>query len=244
MAEPTPKILVVDDQRGMRLTLSGVIEDKGYDVTGVEDGYQAIDAASKTTFDVIFMDIKMPGINGVQTFREIKKISPSSVVVMMTGFAVEDLVKEALAEGAFSVVYKPFDMDHVINLVESVLKTVVILVVDDRSGDRVTLMQVLSEKGYKVAGAEDGDEAIEMVKGGHFDVIFMDIKLPGKDGVVTFQEIRHLDPEAKVIFMTGFVLEESVKQAIEEYAYPVASKPLDIENVLGLVEQIVSDRTK
>ena len=105
MAEPTPKILVVDDQRGMRLTLSGVIEDKGYDVTGVEDGYQAIDAASKTLFDVIFMDIKMPGINGVQTFREIKKISPSSVVVMMTGFAVEDLVKEALDEGAFSVVY-------------------------------------------------------------------------------------------------------------------------------------------
>ena len=244
MAERTPKILVVDDQRGMRLTLSGVIEDKGYDVTGVEDGYQAIDAASKTTFDVIFMDIKMPGINGVQTFREIKKISPSSVVVMMTGFAVEDLVKEALDEGAFSVVYKPFDMDHVINLVESVLRTVVILVVDDRSGDRVTLMQVLSEKGYKVAGAEDGDEAIEMVKDGHFDVILMDIKLPGKDGVVTFQEIRRLDPEAKVIFMTGFVLEESVKRAIEEYAYPVASKPLDIESVLGLVEQIVAERTQ
>ena len=244
MAEPTPKILVVDDQRGMRLTLSGVIEDRGYDVTGVEDGYQAIDAARKTTFDVIFMDIKMPGINGVQTFREIKKISPSSVVVMMTGFAVEDLVKEALAEGAFSVVYKPFDMDHVISLVESVLKTVVILVVDDRSGDRVTLMEILSDRGFKVAGAADGDQAIEMVKGSHYDIIFMDIKLPGKDGVATFQEIRRVDPEAKVIFMTGFVLEESVKRAVEEYAYPVASKPLDIENVLSLVEQIVSDRTR
>jgi DNA-binding NtrC family response regulator len=244
VAEATPKILVVDDQRGMRLTLSGVIEDRGYEVTGVEDGYQAIDAASKTPFDVIFMDIKMPGINGVQTFREIKKISPDSVVVMMTGFAVEDLVKEALDEGAFSVVYKPFDMDHVINLVESVLKTVVILVVDDRSGDRETLMQILSDKGYRVAGAADGDEAIEMVKGSHYDMILMDIKLPGKDGVVTFQEIRQVDPEAKVIFMTGFVLEESVKQAVEEYAYPVASKPLDIENVLGLVEQIVAERTK
>ena len=244
MAEPTPKILVVDDQRGMRLTLSGVIEDRGYDVTGVEDGYQAIDAARKTTFDVIFMDIKMPGINGVQTFREIKKISPSSVVVMMTGFAVEDLVKEALAEGAFSVVYKPFDMDHVISLVESVLKTVVILLVDDRSGDRVTLMEILSDRGFKVAGAADGDQAIEMVKGSHYDIIFMDIKLPGKDGVATFQEIRRVDPEAKVIFMTGFVLEESVKRAVEEYAYPVASKPLDIENVLSLVEQIVSDRTR
>ena len=244
MAEPTPKILVVDDQRGMRLTLSGVIEDEGYDVTGVEDGYQAIDAASKTPFDVIFMDIKMPGINGVQTFREIKKISPSSVVVMMTGFAVEDLVEEALDEGAFSVVYKPFDIDRVIKLIESVLRSVVILVVDDRSGDRETLMQILSDKGYNVTGAADGDEAIELVKGGHYDIIFMDIKLPGKDGVATFQEIRQLDPDAKVIFMTGFILDDTVKRAIEEYAYPVASKPLDIENVLSLVKQIVAERAR
>ena len=244
MAEPTAKILVVDDQRGMRLTLSGVIEDKGYDVTGVEDGYQAIDAASKTSFDVIFMDIKMPGINGVQTFREIKKVSPNSVVVMMTGFAVEDLVKEALDEGAFSVVYKPFDMDHVISLVEAVLKSVVILVVDDRSGDRVTLMQILSDKGFRVAGAADGAEAVEMVRGSHYDVIFMDIKMPGIDGVQTFQEIKQVDPAARVIFMTGFVLEDSVKQAVEEYAYPVASKPLDIENILGLVAQIVADRAR
>jgi DNA-binding NtrC family response regulator len=237
-----PKILVVDDMRNMRLTLAGTIEEQGYDVTGVEDGYQAINAVKQTHFDLIFMDIKMPGINGVQTFREIKKISPGSVVVMMTGFAVEDLVKEALNEGAFSVIYKPFDIEKVVSLVESVLKTVLILVVDDRSSDRTVLSEILRNKGYRVSEADDGDKAIQMVKDRHFDVIFMDIKLPGRDGLTTFQEIKTIDPDARVIFITGFVLEDSIKRALEAGAYPVAYKPLDLENLLALVQQTISEQ--
>ena len=244
MADNTPKILVVDDMRSMRRTLAGLMEDKGYDVTGVEDGYQAIEAARRTAFDLIFMDIKMPGINGVQTFREIKKITPRSVVVMMTGFAVEDLVKEALEEGAFSVVYKPFDTDKVVSLVEAVLKTVLILVVDDRSADRHVLSQILRDKGYRVAEATDGDHAIQVVKDHHYDVIFMDIKLPGRDGLVTFQEIKAIDPQARVIFMTGFTLEDSVKQALAAGAYPVAYKPFDMESIVTLVKQIAAEKAQ
>jgi CheY-like chemotaxis protein len=237
-----PKILVVDDMRNMRLTLAGTIEEQGYDVTGVEDGYQAISAVKQTHFDLIFMDIKMPGINGVQTFREIKKISPGTVVVMMTGFAVEDLIKAALDEGASSVIYKPFDIEKVVSLVESVLKTVLILVVDDRSSDRTVLSEILRNKGYRVSEADDGDKAIQMVKDRHFDVIFMDIKLPGRDGLTTFQEIKTIDPEARVIFITGFVLEDSIKRALEAGAYPVAYKPLDLENLLALVRQTISEQ--
>ena len=240
MTNNKPKVLVVDDQRSMRLTLAAILEDQGYEVAEVEDGYRAIEAVERAPFDLVFMDIKMPGINGVQTFREIKKINPKSVVVMMTGFAVEDLVKEGLDEGAFSVIYKPFDMARVINLVDSVLKSVLILVVDDRFSDREILNQILTDKGYKVAGAADGNEAIEMVKDSHYDIIFMDIKLPGKDGFAAFQEIHALDPDARVIFMTGFVLEDSIRQAIDAGAYPVAYKPFDMENILALVEQIMA----
>jgi len=64
-----------------------------------------------------FIDIKMPGINGVQTFREIKKIDRKAVVIMMTAYSVEDLVKEALEEGAYATVYKPFDVDKIIAII-------------------------------------------------------------------------------------------------------------------------------
>jgi len=243
MAESRPKVLVVDDQRGMRLTLSGIIEDQGYDVTQVEDGYQAIEAVRNTPFGLVFMDIKMPGINGVQTFREVKKISPNSVVVMMTGFAVEDLVKEALEEGAFTVIYKPFEMEPVIRLIESVLKTVLILVVDDRESDRKVLSEILADKGYRVMGASDGNEAIQIVREKHHDIIFMDIKLPGMDGFATFKEIQAIDPEARVIFMTGFVLEDSIREALEGGAYPIAYKPFDVEVVLALLKQIAVEKS-
>jgi len=113
-------VLVADDLRSLRLTLGGILEDRGYQVVTVENGYQAIEVARKTRFDAILMDIKMPGINGVQTFKEIRKIDPTAAVIMMTAYSVEDLVKEALEEGAYACVYKPFDMDMVIGLVEEI----------------------------------------------------------------------------------------------------------------------------
>jgi two-component system response regulator HydG len=115
-------ILVVDDLKSIRLTLSGILGDEGYNVVLAEDGYQAIEAAKQTPFDFVFMDIKMPGINGVQTFREIKKVNPQAVVIMMTAYSVEDLVSQALGEGAYAVVYKPFDIDKIMGIIESALR--------------------------------------------------------------------------------------------------------------------------
>ena len=137
-------ILVVDDLQSIRLTLGGILEDEGYNVVTAENGYQAIEAVRKTHFDVIFMDIKMPGINGVQTFREVKKIDPKATAIMMTAYSVEDLVKEALEEGAYTVIYKPFDIDRVIALIEELLQEkILIMVVDAKLSDREALKAIL-----------------------------------------------------------------------------------------------------
>ena len=132
MVEKTVNILVVDDQIGMLETFTDILADRGFHVETAEDGFIAIDKVKKGSFDIIFMDIKMPGINGVQTFREIRKINEKTRVIMMTAYAVEDLIKEAIEEGAYTVIYKPFDMDKVIRTIERVLKTQLVLVVDDR----------------------------------------------------------------------------------------------------------------
>lgn len=244
MGDSKLKVLVVDDLRSMRTTLAGVIEDQGYDVTEVEDGYQAIEAVTNARYDLVFMDIKMPGINGVQTFREIKKIRPEAVVVMMTGFAVEDLVASALEEGAFSVIYKPFDVDEVVRLAEVAFRSALILVVDDRASDRELLSDLLTERGHSVFSAASGDEAIEMVRDHRYDVILMDIKLPGQDGVSTFEQIRAIDPNTKVLFITGFDLEETMKQALDAGAYAVAYKPVDVERILGLVRRAMAEAVR
>ncbi len=234
-------IMVVDDLRSIRLTLGGILEDVGHNVVTVENGYQAIEAVRKTHFDIIFMDIKMPGINGVQTFREIRKIDPEATVIMMTAYSVEDLVEAALEEGAYAVVYKPFDMDKIIAIIERLLKEkTLILVVDDEFGDRETLKTILVEKGYKVATARDGAEAIKMVKKRHYNIIFLDVRLPNMNGVETFEQVKEIDPGATVIMMTGYTEEELVRKAVSEGAYTCIYKPFDMEKVIALVESIRS----
>ena len=239
MEDTQHKIMVVDDDEGMRITLEGIIEDEGYEVMGAGDGYQAIQLAKETPFDLIFMDIKMPGINGVETYREIKRISPQSVVVMMTGFSVEDLVKEALEEGAYAVIYKPFSMEQIIDIVGAVLKTIFVLVVDDRAADRQTLRAILEDNGYKTYEAQDGKQAITMASEKHYGVVLMDIKMPGMDGFTAFEGIRKIDPRMKVIFITGYALEDSVREALLAGAYTVLGKPVDPEEILTLMKSII-----
>ena len=238
-------ILVVDDLRSMRVTLGGILEDKGHNVVMVENGYQAIEAVKKTLFDVIFIDIKMPGINGVQTFREIKRIDRKAVVIMMTAYSVEDLLKEALEEGAYATVYKPFDVDKIIAIIEEVLhEKTLILVVDDKFSDRETLKTILEDKGYRVATAKDGTEAIEMVKSKHYDIIFLDVILPGIDGVETFEHVKEIDPDVTVIIMTGYTEEDLVRKAVSEGAYTCIYKPFNMEKLIGLVEGISREKKK
>ncbi|GAH73170.1 unnamed protein product, partial [marine sediment metagenome] len=72
--------------------------------------------------DIIFLDVRLPGMNGVETFEQVKEIDPEVTVIMMTGYTEEDLVKGAINEGAYTCIYKPFDMEKVIELVEKISK--------------------------------------------------------------------------------------------------------------------------
>ncbi len=236
-------VLVVDDLRSMRLTLGGILQDEGHNVVTVEDGYQAIEAVKKAHFDAIFMDIKMPGINGVQTFREVKKIDPEAAVIMMTAYSVEDLVKEALEEGAYAVVFKPFDIEKIIALIQELLREkTLILIVDDQFGDRETLKGILEDKGYRVTTAKDGAEALQIVRGKHYDIIFLDVQLPGMDGIETFEQVKQIDPQVTVIMMTGYTEEDLVKRAVSGGAYTCIYKPFDMKSVVTMVEDIVKER--
>ncbi|MBI4124352.1 MAG: response regulator [Deltaproteobacteria bacterium] len=232
------KILIVDDQPSMLETFTDILTDKGFLVDVAEDGFQAIDKVKQAKYDIIFMDIRMPGINGVQTFREIKKVDEGAAVIMMTAYAVEDLVREAIIEGAYTVIYKPFDIERIVSTIERVLKKMLVLVVDDRLEDRETFKDLLEGRGFKVATAKTGHEAIDLVRQGNFDIIFLDIKLPDLDGVKTFEEVHKIRPEVPVIMVTGYTVEESIQQAVEKGAYTCLFKPIDVERLIRVMDEV------
>lgn len=239
-------VLIVDDDIGMTETLSDILEDSGYHVEVANDGFKAIERVKARVFDVILMDIKMPGINGVETIKEIKTIQPEAAVMMMTAYSVEDLVVEALKEGAYGVMYKPINIMKVVEFIESVEKSALVLIVDDDLSTCETLMDVLEEKGYRIARAHNGEEAIKKVQERSFDTIFIDVKMPVMNGLEVYLALRKIRPDIKALMMTGYRQEgqDLVEEAIKNNAYTCIYKPFDVEKVLKLVEGILAIKTK
>ena len=108
----TREIMVVDDDTDLRTTLQGILIGKGRKVVSAKDGFQAIEFASEGNIDLIFMDIRMPGMDGVEAFLKIKEILPECIVVMMTGNAVESLIEQALSKGSKTCLSKPVSIEE------------------------------------------------------------------------------------------------------------------------------------
>jgi DNA-binding NtrC family response regulator len=242
-------ILIVDDNIGQCKTMAFILERNGCAVTTADNGPGAISIVEKSPFDIVFMDIKMPIMNGVETYKEIKKIRPGTKVIMMTAYAVEDLVQEALQEGAYAIIYKPLDIEKMLELVKKANEAKqggLILVVDDDPGTCTTLKNILVKKGYNVGIAYTGEEAITMVQKKTFDILFIDMKLPTLNGLETYLAIKKICPETVAVFMTAYRREvaDLVEEAINNNAYTCLYKPLDMSEVLGLTSEILKKKQK
>ena len=112
------RVLVVDDDADLARTTALILQGKGFAVNVAADGLAAIRRAERNPFDIALMDIKMPGMDGVETYKRIKTIQPDLAVIMMTGFSFEDRIQDALREGALAVLTKPLDVDRLLELIE------------------------------------------------------------------------------------------------------------------------------
>ncbi len=110
-----------------------------------------------------------------------------------------------------------------------------VLVVDDEAGMRDTLVAILELHGYRVWSAPDGETAFRAVQEKDFDVVVMDIRMPGRDGVSVLQQIGM--PPPRVILMTAYAMEDRLRAAAGADAFAVLSKPYDARRMLSLVAQ-------
>jgi two-component system response regulator AtoC len=108
-----PRILVVDDEKAMRESLNDWLKEDGYQVGLAESGKTAIDMARNGTWEVILLDLKMPGMDGLETLKKLKEVRPDAEILMMTAYASVDTAVKAMKEGAFDYLVKPFDPDEV-----------------------------------------------------------------------------------------------------------------------------------
>ena len=115
-----------------------------------------------------------------------------------------------------------------------------ILVVDDHSAIRVTLRDILQNEGYDVQSAASGEEAVDVFQGGHFDAVLMDVRMRGINGVEAFRRMKSFCRGVKVILMSAFSGDELKEESLQEGAIAFLPKPLDMENLIGLIGETVS----
>ena len=108
------KILIVDDERAIRNSLKEILMDEGYEADVAEDGPSALEAASKERYDVIFCDIKMPGMEGTEVLEKLVEEGIDSAVVMISGHGDIQTAVECIKKGAFDFIQKPLDLNRIL----------------------------------------------------------------------------------------------------------------------------------
>ncbi|MDB5083272.1 MAG: two-component system response regulator [Bacilli bacterium] len=106
------KVLIVDDQYGIRVLLHEVLESEGIKIFEAPNGPTALDIVANEQPDLVLLDMKIPGMDGLEILRHIRQIEPKTKVIMMTAYGELDLIQEAMALGALTHFTKPFDIDE------------------------------------------------------------------------------------------------------------------------------------
>jgi DNA-binding NtrC family response regulator len=192
------RILIVDDEDSLLLTLVANLELEGFEVIGAEDAARALELLHQQVFDLVLTDIRMPGMNGVELFRTIRSLNPQMPVILMTGFAIEGVVDEAILEGAFAVLPKPFDIEHVIAVLSRAVSRPVVLLVNHAEGAEPPAA-ILSAMGIACRTAADEAGILAAVQNRLADVIVVDLGLLGSETPQLVQRMRAVDPSIAVI---------------------------------------------
>jgi two-component system, NtrC family, response regulator HydG len=236
----TVKVLVVDDDRRMVKTICDILKAKGFDAVHAFTGEEAVEKVGKEKPDCVLMDVKMPGIDGIEALRMIKELSPDLPVVMMSAYATGEQTDEAKCHGAYSVLTKPIDIQQVLSFLSMLRKEESILVVDDDPQFCKTLKDILQARNYQVETEDDPEMVLGHMELKYELVVLVDLKLGNADGLETLRDIRERYPTKPVVLVTGYREEmaASIEKGFQIGAYTCLYKPFETEELIGIIEEI------
>jgi DNA-binding NtrC family response regulator len=238
MTTDRPKrVLIVDDDADIRFNIRDILEDLGYQTDVAADGPSALALIEQTLYDVALLDFKMPGMDGADLYREIKKRRPEIPAIMITAYAGTDGDDKAKQAGTWHVLHKPVELSELLPLVDEVSRTPVVLVVDDDHEFCETLRQILSERHFRVRLAHSQQEGLKKATGGDFDVAILDMRLGDGDGLELLEAIQMQSPQVKTILVTGHRSDVQRLQSRIELLNldSICFKPIEMDDLLGAI---------
>ena len=234
MTTRQPTILIVDDDPEVADTLAYIVKQRGHEVEIAYDGEWAVHLASKRNFDIAFIDILLPGMNGVECFIKFRKLCPKAVVFMMTGYASEHLAALALQNGASDVLRKPVLPEDILAKIGRSAKHAVLVVDDDREVCS-SFCSMLRKSGWNCEAAPDGETAIKMASARAYGAMILDLKLPDISGIEVFSKLREAGITIPTLVVTGH--DRDYPRMTDPAVHGYLLKPADPRIVLAMVER-------
>ena len=229
------KVLLVDDEKEFVESLSERLELRNLDADIAYDGEQALAAVKDGKHDVMVLDLRMPGIDGIEVLRRVKETNPDVQVVILTGHGTdkdEEMVKKL---GAFAYLKKPVDIDQLVGTLHK--EKIKVLLVDDEKEFVESLSERLELRNLDADIAYDGEQALAAVKDGKHDVMVLDLRMPGIDGIEVLRRVKKTNPDVQVVILTGHGTEKEEKMAKKLGAFAYLKKPVDVDQLVGTLNK-------
>lgn len=215
MLEIKPNILIVDDERGLRIGTQRLLEEEGYEVTTAENGYEGIALGTSCEFDAAIIDMKMPDIDGLDVLSAIKKVFPNTICIIATAFASYETAIEATRLGAFSYIPKPFTPDELIYQLKLAYKQRTLL------KEAENLKKEREEQLLEIANEKS-----------RLNTIIKSIS----DGVLVFNKegkvVYYNSSAIKYLDLPGIQIGEYIPEKIPQQISKILNKYLNSENII------------
>ena len=233
------RLLVVDDDLDTCANLADILGDIGYEVRTAPDATTALRLLDEQAFDIVLLDLKMPGMDGLELYRELKRRSASTVAILITGFTDSDTRKRAEQLGVWRILPKPVDVPALLPLISEAAEQPLLLIVDDDHDFCASLYDVLRERSFRVGIAESAQEAVQQMSRQEFPIVLVDWRLPDADGLKLLEQIRAQQPQVRTVLLTGHRhelsqrLEHNTLHGVDVFFY----KPLEMDEFLGTLHR-------
>jgi CheY-like chemotaxis protein len=244
------RILVVDDERLIAVTLTAILQQQGFIAAAAFSGEEAVEKAQDFRPDFLVADVVMPGMDGVEAAARIRSSFPDCKVLFISGNArLEDVQQRAQASGfQCELAVKPVPPAELVNRIKELLEPLrpgggVILNVDDSEVHRQLVTELLKRAGFKVEEASTGQEAVAAATASHPDVIVLDVNLPDFSGFDVFQRLKSQPQTAQipVVFLTGTAAdEESRGRGMQLGAADYLTYPVNPDTFCALVLRLAT----
>lgn len=198
------RILVVDDDKDFAESIGDLIELEGHQPVLAYNGVEALKIFNQNNVDIILIDFKMPGLNGIETLVEIRKQNLSVPVVLMTAYADTELVNNATKNGAIEVLNKPFDIKNLMETLSSTKQLNNILLLDDDKDYADSISTVLQNEGYIPYIAYNTEQAVKHITENDIHLQILDIRINGITGIDIWLSMREEYHDIPTIFISGY----------------------------------------